>query len=94
MEGLLLRLDVQRVCGLASDMTLDVSFLVAGGRRSNPDARVSHASRTAPQDGYTVCDAGRLWDVPRPSRQGEFISLSSQGKTYRKCLYRLYLLII
>ena len=31
MEGRSLRLDVQRVCGLALDMTLDVSFLVTGG---------------------------------------------------------------
>lgn len=35
MEGHLLRLDAQRVCGLASDMTLGVSFLVAGNRGSN-----------------------------------------------------------
>lgn len=47
-EGRLLRLAVRRVYGLASDMTLDVSCLAAGGRGSNLAARVSHASRTAP----------------------------------------------
>ena len=47
MEGRSLRLGVQRVCGLASDMTLDVSFLVPGDWGSNLDARVSYASGAA-----------------------------------------------
>jgi hypothetical protein len=76
MEERSLRLDAQRACGLASDMTLDVSSLVTGGQGSNLGARVSYASCTAPQNGYTVCNVGRLWDVPRPGRQGKFVTLS------------------
>lgn len=48
MGGRSLRLGVQRVCGLASDMILDVSFLVAGGQTSNHRARFSYASCVAP----------------------------------------------
>ena len=35
MEGHSLRLGVRRVCGLALDMTPDVSFLASGGQGSN-----------------------------------------------------------
>ncbi len=71
-DVLLSQLAVRKVSGSGSVTILDVSCALLSYRTySRSTSFGSHASGSALEDGYAMCNARGLWNLPRSCRQGK-----------------------
>jgi hypothetical protein len=71
MGALSLQLAAQKVSGSDSATILDVRCALLSCRTVTQRLFGSHAPGAAREDGHTMCDARRLWNLPRSCRQGK-----------------------